>query len=176
MKKILIFFLLLVGFFLVAGYKPVQGTWCDDGTWQPDPILCNYNPGNNCYDPYCQPGSPTNPIDHSAPTWGCEYNPTCIVDSADIWGLACTWHYAYEYCPATDVCCDANGSNQKVCAQSCTTGGCTKGGWYKSCCDGGNPGTCDAIPLIRTCTVGTVTGVGVTACTASPTSTPVPLQ
>ena len=155
------------GLFLVFASPPAQAVECNlsreeccfNGFWE----YCNV--GDPCATANCPP-PPVSYISHGeADQWLCEYNPQCKVDYADQMSGTCAWVYSFDKnCPATDYCVDGNGVNGKVGYQSCGAGGCAQGGWYKSCCNAdGTYGVCDAIPLVRACTVGTITGANVTS-------------
>ncbi len=143
---------------------------CFQGFWE----YCQA--GDPCATTKCPP-SPVSYISHGeADQWLCEFNPQCKVESAGELSGTCSWVYNFvNDCPSTDYCVDGNGVSGRVGAQSCGASGCVQGGWYKSCCNAdGSYGVCDAIPLVRSCTVGTITGSNVTSCTGGPTATPVP--
>lgn len=127
--------------------------------------------------------------------WDFNYVSGCQATKSGTFGLWST-NYTYETqrCGAQDRCDTPDGTGQGSdyriypgqCNPACTgsttctgSNACTAGGWYKSCCTGGetssNPtpqGTCNVIPLQQACNPGSPTAANVTSCTLSSTPPP----
>lgn len=140
------------------------------------------------------------PKNQCTDTWNFQYASSCqMCVSGDLSQPGfCNLSYTYSYnnCSTTDRCDTPTGTGQGsdykvyagICNQSYTGSdpnqACTSGGWYKSCCTGGetlsNPtpqGTCWVIPQKQDCNPGSPTAHDVTTCTIAtplPTSTPTP--
>ncbi len=118
-----------------------------DCSW--DDFIADCGEGDVCYSELCEPPQqPENiccttnntsswPVSssHTFQTWDYAYNAQCALRSINYVDqkIDCSWAWQYQNCSAADRCIGTG--SEKVYAGICDTGGCTTGGWCKTCCE-----------------------------------------
>jgi len=123
MRKVFFVFLLLAIFFALFAGDALAAT-CPAGyqQYQWGTYPCGEKPANIC----CGASGCSD-----CEAWCYKYDPICCVIKERGQAYA-SIAWEYNHCSAADRCCSS--PSQAICAGICDSGGCTTGGWYKTCC------------------------------------------